>query len=137
MSDAKKILVVDDDPDTTDQLSVILKGSGYDVVVANSQEEAENAVMGVRPDLAIVDVMMEHSDSGFVLCHELKRLFPELPVAILTSVKAATDLSFAPENADEKSWVKADCVLDKPVRPERLRNEVRRLLGQPAAAAKH
>jgi CheY-like chemotaxis protein len=125
---SKKILVVDDDPDITEQLSLLLKQEGYDVVAAAGREEAEQALLGGKPDLAILDLMMEHTDSGFMLCHEIKRLFPGTPVILLTSVKAATGLSFEAASAEQQSWVKADRVLDKPLRPEQLRNEVRRLL---------
>ena len=134
MSTPQKILVVDDDPDITEQLSLLLKHDGFEVVVAGSQEEAEQALMASKPDLAIVDLMMERTDSGFVLCHEIKRLFPGTPVILLTSVKAVTGLSFEGATAEEQSWVKADRVLDKPLRPEQLRNEVRRFLGCTAPA---
>jgi CheY-like chemotaxis protein len=130
---ASKILLVDDDQDVTDQLSILLRQDGFTVAIANSQAEAEEALIAAKPDLAIIDLMMEQQDSGFVLCHEIKKLFPQTPVIILTSVKAATGLSFAPNSADQQSWLKADVLLDKPVRPERLKNEISRLLGRPAA----
>ncbi|MGD0094093.1 MAG: response regulator [Planctomycetota bacterium] len=138
MSDAQKILVVDDDPDIVEQLTLLLKKEGYAIVAAGSMEEAEQALLTVKPDLAIVDLMMEHKDSGFVLCHEIKKLYPGLPVIVLTGVKAETGLSFGASSADEQSWVKADRVLDKPVRPEQLKNEIRHLLssaGKCCAAA--
>lgn len=128
MSDAHKILVVDDDPDIIEQLTLLLEADGYDVVAAGGQAEAEEAIMVHRPDLAIVDLMMEERDSGFILCHEIKKLYPETPVILLTSVKAATGISFATTTVDQQSWVKADRLMDKPARPEQLRNEVRRLL---------
>jgi len=133
MTETKKVLVVDDDPDIADEIGLLLTQGGYEVTVATSQADAEEALLAGRPDLAIVDLMMEEQDSGFVLCYELKKLFPGLPVIILTSVKAATGLNFAPESPEEQSWVKADSLLDKPVRPERLRAEVERLLTRAAA----
>ncbi len=129
MSAARKILVVDDDPDILDQVSMHLKEDGFEVVTAGGEAQAEEVLLSGKPDLAIVDLMMDQQDSGFVLCYELKKLYPDLPVIILTSVKAATGLDFSPESPEEKSWVKADSVLDKPVRPERLLAEVHRLLG--------
>jgi CheY-like chemotaxis protein len=67
-------------------------------------------------------------DSGFVLCHNIKKLYPGTPVIILTAVQAATGLDFKARSAEAGSWVKADVLLDKPVRPEQLKAEVRRLL---------
>ena len=76
MSDALKILVVDDDPDIIEQLTFLLKAEGYQVAAAGGLEEAEQVLLTICPDLAIVDLMMEHKDSGFVLCHEIKKLYP-------------------------------------------------------------
>ena len=131
---AQKILVVDDDPDIVDQLTLLLQSDGYEVVQAGGLEEAEQVLLTGKPDLAIVDLMMENKDSGFVLCHEIKRLYPGTPVIVLTGVKAETGISFASPSAEEQSWVKADRILDKPVRPEQLRNEVRHLLAGPLPA---
>ena len=128
MSDPRRILVADDDADALDQVHAMLGGEGYELVLAQGQNEAEEALMGARPDLAIFDLMMERKDSGFVLCHEAKRLYPEMPVILLTAVTAATGLNFDLADPEARSWTKADLMLDKPVRAERLRAEVRRLL---------
>jgi CheY-like chemotaxis protein len=128
MSEPKNILVVDDDIDLLQQVALILKTEGYRVTQAQGQKEGEEALLGTIPDLAVLDLMMEHMDSGFVLCHQVKRLFPDTPVILLTAVKAATGLDFQPQSPEAASWVKADVVLDKPVRPEQLKQEVRRLL---------
>lgn len=128
MNEPKNILVVDDDLDLLEQVAMILKAEGYRVTQAQGQKEGEEALLGMVPDLAVLDLMMENMDSGFVLCHHVKRLFPETPVILLTAVKAATGLDFQPHSDEAASWVKADVVLDKPVRPEQLRQEVRRLL---------
>jgi CheY-like chemotaxis protein len=130
MNEQVKVLVADDDPDVVEQLTVLLKGEDCQVIAAASQQEAEEQLLNVRPDLAIVDLMMEHMDSGFVLCHHIKTLWPQVPVILLTAVTAATGLSFASSLAAAQSWVKADRILDKPVRPEQLKEEVRRLLGR-------
>lgn len=134
MSEKKTVLVVDDDEDLVEQISLWLSAAGYEISTAGSRAEAEETILAQKPDVAVVDLMMEEQDSGFVLCYELKKLYPDLPVIILTAVKASTGLSFAPESDEEQAWVKADCVLDKPVRSERLRAEVERLLRKSEAA---
>jgi CheY-like chemotaxis protein len=128
MSEAKTVLVVDDDPDILEQYDLLLKAEGHQVVQAGSVAEAEESILTVRPDLAILDLMMEEQDAGFVLCNQLKRLYAELPVIIVSNVTPATGLDFQPRNPEERSWVRADAMLNKPIVPERLRNEVRRLL---------
>lgn len=124
------MLIVDDDPDQIEQLSLLLGSEGYRVTAAYGREEAEQVLMTFCPDLAIVDLIMEEHDAGFVLCHEIKRLYPGTPVMLLTSVKAATGMSFATTTSEQQAWVGADRVLDKPVRPEQLRAEIRRLLSE-------
>ena len=128
MPDRKNILVVDDDIDLLEQVAFVLSAEGYNVTKAQGQKEGEEALLAGIPDLAVLDLMMENMDSGFVLCHHVKRLYPDTPVILLTAVKAATGLDFHPQSDEAASWVKADVVLDKPVRPEQLRNEARRLL---------
>jgi CheY-like chemotaxis protein len=128
MSEPKNILVVDDDIDLLDQVSMILDKEGYRVTRAQGQKEGEEALLTTIPDLAVLDLMMENMDSGFVLCHHVKRLYPDTPVILLTAVKAATGLDFHPQSAEAATWVKADALLDKPVRPEQLKQEIRRLL---------
>ncbi len=134
----KRILVVDDDVDLLEQVSSQLREAGCEVIGAGGEREGEDALLSGRPDLAILDLMMEQKDSGFVLCHRIKQLYPGTPVILLTAVTSVTGLSFAARDSDARGWVGADLLLDKPVPPERLRQEVRRLLTPaPAAPASH
>jgi two-component system alkaline phosphatase synthesis response regulator PhoP len=123
-----KILVVDDDPDLLEQVSALMAAEGYEVHQAGGQQEAEDKLLEVIPDIAVIDLMMENMDSGFVLCHHIKRLYPSTPVIILTAVRSATGLDFRARSQDAGAWVGADALMDKPARPEQLRAEVRRLL---------
>ena len=132
MSENKKILVVDDDPDIIAQLSAVLGSEGYEILKAGGEEEAEEVLMTVRPDLVILGLMMEHADSGFVISYHLKKIYPGTPVILLTAVTAALRMSFDAQSPEAKSWLKVDRVMNKPIRPEQLKAEVRRLLGQPA-----
>ena len=125
-----RILVVDDDPDIKLQVETVLRGEGYAVESASSREEAEELLLGGKPDLAVVDLMMETMDSGFVLAHRLNELYPGTPVIMLTAVTAATGLSFGTTMREARSWMKIGCVLDKPVRADQLKAEVRRMLSE-------
>ena len=139
MNEAKTILIVDDDADILEQYTLILKADGYNVVQAASVAEAEEIILTARPDLAVLDLMMDEKDAGFVLCNQLKRLYGDLPVIIASNVTPITGLDFRPRNTEEHSWVRADVMLNKPIVAERLRAEIRRLLGQGAegTAAAH
>lgn len=135
MSAKQKILVVDDDPDVVEQLSRVLTRQGYEVATAASHKEAEEVLMGFHPDLTIADLMMEHPDSGFVLCYQIKKLYPDTPIILLTSVTAQTGIAFDTQSEAARSWIKADKIMDKPVRAEQLQTEIRRLLRTPSLTA--
>jgi CheY-like chemotaxis protein len=137
MSTGKTILLVDDDPDILAQLSAVLGAQGYQIVTAAGREDAEEQLLTINPDLAIMDVMMEQTDAGFVLAHHLKKLHPDTPVILLTSVTAATSLSFQGVTPAMKSWMQADVIVNKPVRPEQILAEVRRLLREDPVAGHH
>ncbi len=128
MTTKKNVLVVDDDTDILEQVSLTMKAEGYCVATAGGQEEAEETLLQFIPDLAIIDLMMEHMDSGFALCHHIKKLYPEVPVILLTAVTAATGLDFSARKDGSASWMQADVLLDKPARPEQLRAEAKRLM---------
>lgn len=130
MSDIKKIFVVDDDPDCREQVAEVLSACGHEVISAASYAEAEELLLRNQPDLAVLDLMMEEEDSGFVLCHAIRKLYPDMPVIILTGVTGATGISFKSQNPSGRRWVEANAMLDKPVRPEELRSVVAKLLKQ-------
>ncbi len=126
----KKILVVDDDQDLLEQMTAILTSAGYEVTTAEGKSSAEETLLTLKPDLAILDLMMEEKDSGFVLGYQIKKLYPDTPVILLTAVAGATGLSFTVQHPEEQSWTQVDKVMDKPVRPEQLKAEVRRMLDE-------
>jgi DNA-binding response OmpR family regulator len=130
MTEETTLLVADDDIDILDQVCAALAVDKYRILRAESREEAEEILLGSWISLAIVDLMMDEVDSGFVLCHRIKALYPGTPVILLSAVTSTTGLDFTPRTSEERSWLKADLVLHKPVVPDRLRADVRRLLAQ-------
>ena len=125
---ALTILVVDDDPDFLLQEQVQLRAAGYTVIAAPGRSEAEEVLEKVKPDMAMIDLMMEDVDAGFTLCHHIKKRYPDCPVIMITGVTSETGLEIDAVTRGEKSWVKADAILPKPVRFEQLERELRRLL---------
>ncbi len=123
------ILLVDDDEDFIFQQKVQLEAAGFGVVTAPGRKEALELLTSTRPDLAVLDLMMEDVDAGFTLCYELKKMYPDLPVILVTGVTSETGLEFDAATDEERSWVKADVLLDKPIRFEQLAREINRLLG--------
>ncbi len=123
-----KILLVDDDEDFLFQHRIQLENAGFEVATASTRGEAETRASEFHPDIAILDLMMEHHDDGFVLSHRLKRQFPGLPIILVTAVTSETGLVFDPATAEERAWVGADALLAKPIRFEQLQREIDRLL---------
>lgn len=130
----KTAMVVDDDPDFRLQMRMLLEPEGYEIIEAPSRADAEKALKGVRPDIAILDLMMEEFDAGFVLAHHIKKNWPDLPVILVTGVAGETGLEFDSATREERNWVRADVVLNKPIRFEQLVREVHRLVGESAAS---
>jgi len=126
----KTILIVDDDIDLLEQIKLQLLPLGYNVLTAESQAQAEQLLENHQPDLALVDLMMEHTDGGFALCHHIKKKFPNTPVIIVTAVASETGLDFDAATDEERSWVKADALLAKPVRFEQLKKHVEQFLAE-------
>jgi len=124
----KLILIVDDDYDYLYQLKFQLENWGCRVVSAQSQREAEELIKTIKPDLAILDLMMENEDSGFVLSYKMKKMYPDVPVIIATAVSAETGMNFGIFSGEDKNWIKADIYLEKGLRPEQLKTEIEQLL---------
>ena len=114
---AKKILFVDDDIDLLEQDKVLLESKGYKVITAETGEEGWKLFQKEKPDAAVIDLIMEQMDSGFVLCHRIKKteLGKRIPVFILTSATYDTGFKFSASTNEEKEWIKCDGILNKPI----------------------
>lgn len=125
----KKILIVDDDMDLVIALKAILENENYTIVTASNQNEGWEKMQVEKPDLAILDVMMEGHHDGFDLARKIKKAkeFKNTPILMLTSISDVTGVNFRAASADPE-WLPADEYIDKPVEPEVLVEEVAKLL---------
>lgn len=122
------VLLVDDDEDFLFQQRLRLENAGFEVIAAGGSEQAEEILGNRRPDVAVVDVMMEHPDAGFVLCHHIRKKDASIPVILVTSVNSETNLDFDLASEEDRDWIHADALLSKPIRFEQLLSEIDRLL---------
>lgn len=124
-----KIVVADDDQDIRDSVTSILETQGYDVIAAKDRPEAMEKIKAEKPNLAVLDVMMDSSSDGFEMARELKKDpgFKDMPILLLTGVKQETGFDFE-SAAGDPQWCPVDGFLNKPVEPESLISEVSRLL---------
>ncbi|MBN2448478.1 MAG: response regulator [Phycisphaerae bacterium] len=87
MQDGKYvIMVVDDDQDIRYSLRLVLESNGYVVADAPTAEQALKVYPQVKPDLLIVDLMMEEIDAGTSFVKSLQALGNKAPVYMLSSV---------------------------------------------------
>ncbi len=68
---ARKVLIVDDEPNIVTALEFLLKRSGYDVRLATDGGQALREVDDYRPDVVLLDVMMPVK-SGYEVCQKLR-----------------------------------------------------------------
>lgn len=125
------VLIVDDDPDFLEQMEMYLESRGYTVFSASNRPDGERLLETVEPGIAVLDLMMENEDDGFVLAHRIRRKYPNIPVILVTAVTHETGLEFD-ETEDGGNWIKADTILAKPIRFEQLEREIARLLREKA-----
>lgn len=124
----KRILIVDDDVDSLDQMKMIIESMGHTAMTAINQKEGEILLDKNKPDLAIFDLMMENKDSGFILSYKSKKKYPDVPVIIATAVTAETGMIFGLETPEARRWIKADHYMEKGIRPDQLQQTIKRLL---------
>lgn len=125
----KKILVVDDDPDILDAISMILESQDYQVFTARDGIEALASLKAEKPDLMILDLLMPKMD-GFAVCKELQdprwSKYKDIPILILTSVREeASRRRYELETGLE---LNVDDYIEKPMSPDVLLTRVANLL---------
>lgn len=122
----KKVLLVDDDADFLEMHAAVLTHKGYEVITAGSSQECFDKLDKDLPDIVVLDVMMEHFDSGFKASQSIKKKHKNLPVMLLTSIGAQTGMEFS-ESSDVLELTGADVLLDKPVSPKVFIDEIEKL----------
>jgi two-component system, OmpR family, response regulator len=89
-SEAHRILVVDDEPNIADVVSMALRFQGHEVETADSGAGAVAAVTGFRPHLIVLDVMLPDFD-GFEVARRLGAQRARVPIIFLTARDATED----------------------------------------------
>jgi two-component system, OmpR family, alkaline phosphatase synthesis response regulator PhoP len=127
MTDKKRILVVDDEPDFCSIVQGQLEKEGFDVELAYNGVEGMEKVQANPPDAIVLDVMMPEKD-GYEMCKELKadNDLCEIPVLLLTAV-ASHVTSTRYSHADGMS-TEADDYIAKPASAEAISQSIRQML---------
>ncbi|GJL80526.1 MAG: DNA-binding response regulator [marine bacterium B5-7] len=89
---SRSIAIVEDDRDQRENYRDALLAHNYDVQLYSNRSEALRAFNTRLPDLAILDIMLQHEmDGGFDLCRELRSMSPDLPIIFLTARNSDID----------------------------------------------
>jgi len=80
---SKRIMVVDDEPDTVDLVKLVLETEGFEVITAYSGEECLRKLEDILPDAVVLDIMMPEMD-GWEVFKKIREKYEDLPVAMLT-----------------------------------------------------
>ncbi len=120
----KKILVVDDEPQIVNLISLRLKESGYEILTAGDGQTALQKAREEKPDLIILDLMLPKMD-GYKVCALLKAdmRFNKIPIILLTARGQETDRVIGQE-------VGANAYITKPFQATILLNKLKGLLGE-------
>ena len=125
MADKKQIICIEDEPETTNLMKLILAREGYEVLGANGGEEGLALVNQEIPDLILLDLMMPEMD-GTQVFQRLKEneKTRDIPVIVVTAKVQSIDIVLWRQVA------KVDDYITKPFRPEELAERVKYVLSQ-------
>jgi two-component system, OmpR family, alkaline phosphatase synthesis response regulator PhoP len=119
-----KVLIIDDDEDIIDNLTMVLEKNGFTVKVKRDTERVVADVAAIDPDVIILDVMFpEDPYAGFKAARELKgdpRL-GRIPILVLSAVNQRSGQSFGFSDADlSEDFLPAQAFIEKPIEPKTL-----------------
>jgi len=114
-----RVLLIDDDPATTDMLEILIQSYPCSIITANSGEDALTLAHAEKPDLIILDVMMLDMD-GMDICKALRK-FTSIPILMLSAL-------YTPEMVAKALDSGADDYLSKPVPSQVLFAHMKSLL---------
>ncbi len=124
----KKILIIDDDTDFNEACRNMLEAVDYEVGVENKHERAYPTIVEFKPDLILLDVLMDNKLAGFEIAETMSKdvKFKEVPIILLTGYFMRTGLRDL-QNEMMTKWENIKYVLDKPVKPAVLLETIKRV----------
>ena len=140
MTERKRLMIIDDDPDFVAGIRAILDGAGYDTEVAYNPKEGFAALKARSHDLLLLDIMMGRGAEGVMMARKLRKdpALKDLPILIITGIREQIAFMF-PGQAVHPNFVALNELIEKPVEPDLLLERVKALLqaaevrGQPVS----
>ena len=132
MADKHRILIIDDDADYCASTRALLEGEGYEVDGANSGRSGIERVRATRPDLIVLDIMMESPVEGYTVVQALKFRgeysdVAEIPIVMVSSIKEDPTTLFP--TASDVPLITPDAYFPKPLEIPKFLECVRQMLG--------
>jgi CheY-like chemotaxis protein len=129
MSDQKRILIIDDDPDFVEGIQSILERANYSVEVRYNPKDGLDALQNDPPDLLCLDIMMGRGAEGVMVARKIRKdpQLREVPVLIITGIREQIAFLFPGEPVHPR-FVPVDELVEKPVEPKLLLERVSSLL---------
>jgi CheY-like chemotaxis protein len=126
----KRILIVDDEPETITFIRTILEDNGFEDIVEMTVFQGLDAVRKLRPDLILLDLILPHK-GGIAIFQELRSdpALKHIPVIVVSGVSQLTGIDFR-DSLHEKPFSGPDGFVEKPIDPGLLANAVKRILGK-------
>jgi len=131
MLGAKRILIVDDDEDFAEAVACFLEVNGFAVLRARSGAEGIRQARMERPDLILMDIIMNERTEGFFAIQEIRRdpALKKIPIFVLSSFCTRLPDFEIPQSG---GWLAHDMFFPKPVNVTQLLEKVRQRLCTPA-----
>lgn len=128
MMRTKKILIIDDNPDFIFTMETFLKRSGFTTLSAQDGKKGVETAQKERPDLILLDVMMETLYSGFEVCKRIRTdpLLKNTPIIGISGM--ADELGVRYDEDRDQEYFSPDAFFDKPVDKEKLLAKIKEFL---------
>jgi CheY-like chemotaxis protein len=133
MANHGKIIIIDDNPDYVFTMETYLKFKGFDVLSTGDAKKGLALTREGRPDLILLDIMMETTFSGFEVCQQIRE-DPDLGyIPIIAISGMGEDLRYFFEKGAREEHFNPDDFFEKPVDKDRLLSRIETLLEEAQA----
>ncbi len=124
----ERIVIIDDDPDVREALTLMLEPSGYRLKCCSTGPEGVAAIQAERPDVILLDIMLASPSEGFHIAYELKKddALKKIPIIMISAIGQTMGMDYAKELGSD--YVPAEEFLDKPLKAETVLEAVRKAL---------
>ncbi len=125
MENIAKIIIVDDNPDLLFTMGTFLKRNGFEILTAEDGRKGLEMIMRERPDLVLLDIMMESTYSGLDVCKEI-RADPNLKNIPIIGISGIGDeLGIQLDHWGDDEYFRVDEFFEKPVDRDKLLERIK------------